>query len=120
MPPEVAQAPIVTRKRDAARTCWMRCASSAVVIDPSTSDRSYGPGSTWLDASVNDAMCSDPAMASNSSSQLSSVSWQPSQEANFHTASVGSACASTSHLPDGEPAGKRLVAEDRAVAADQE
>src|SRR5215472_3600864 len=89
MPPAVAQAPIVTRKPDAARTSRMRSASALVVIDPSTSDTSYGPGSTVLDASVNDAMCTDSVIASSSSSQFSSVSWQPSQEANFQTARLG-------------------------------
>ena len=40
IPPAVAQAPIVTRKRDCLRTCWMRSASCEVVIEPSTSVRS--------------------------------------------------------------------------------
>ena len=40
MPPAVAQAPIVTSLRDCSRTIWIRCASSGVVIDPSTSERS--------------------------------------------------------------------------------
>ena len=39
-------------------------------------------------------MSSSPASASSSSSQSSSDSWQPSQEANFHTAS----CAWRSQL----------------------
>ena len=43
MPPAVAHAPIVTTRRERARTSRMRSASSAVVIDPSTIDRSYGP-----------------------------------------------------------------------------
>ena len=38
--PEVAHAPMVTTRRDDSRTCWIRRASSAVVIDPSTRDRS--------------------------------------------------------------------------------
>jgi hypothetical protein len=42
-PPAVAQAPIVTSFRDARRTCLIRSASCAVVTDPSTSERSYGP-----------------------------------------------------------------------------
>ena len=40
MPPAVAQAPIVTSRRELCRICWMRSASSAVVTDPSTSERS--------------------------------------------------------------------------------
>ena len=51
MPPAVAQAPIVISTRDCSRTRWMRSTSSAVVTDPSTSDTSYGPGSTFRDAS---------------------------------------------------------------------
>ena len=43
IPPEVAQAPIVTSRRDLARTSLIRSASSGVVIEPSTSERSYGP-----------------------------------------------------------------------------
>ena len=43
MPPAVAQAPIVTRRFDCARTSRIRSASSRVVTEPSTSDRSYGP-----------------------------------------------------------------------------
>ena len=43
-PPAVAHAPIVTSVRDISRTCRIRSASSAVVIEPSTRDTSYGPG----------------------------------------------------------------------------
>ena len=43
MPPAVAQAPMVTSAFDAARTRWIRSASCSVVIEPSTSERSYGP-----------------------------------------------------------------------------
>ena len=42
-----------------------------------------------LEASRKVAICTCPAMASSSSSQSSKVSWQPSHDANFHTASVG-------------------------------
>jgi hypothetical protein len=45
-PPAVAHAPIVTSVRDISRTCRIRSASSAVVIEPSTRDTSYGPG--WI------------------------------------------------------------------------
>src|SRR6516162_8369585 len=43
MPPAVAQAPIVTRRRERRRTRRIRSASAGVVIEPSTSERSYGP-----------------------------------------------------------------------------
>ncbi len=43
------------------------------------------------DISVKWAMRTAPARASSSSSQSSRLSWQPSQEANFHTARVGRA-----------------------------
>src|SRR5689334_11531153 len=89
MPPAVAQAPIVTRTWEAARTAWMRSASAGVVIEPSTSDTSYGPWTEALDASRKYETSTRSAMSSSSSSQLSSVSWQPSHEANFHTASEG-------------------------------
>ena len=67
----------------------MRRSSAAVVIEPSTSDTSYGPPTIALEASRKVAICTCPAIVSSSSSQSSSVSWQPSQEANFHTARVG-------------------------------
>lgn len=41
-----------------------------------------------LEASANMAIRTCSAIVSSSSSQSSSVSWQPSQEANFHTANV--------------------------------
>jgi hypothetical protein len=47
-PPAVAHAPIVTSVRDISRTCRIRSASSAVVIEPSTRDTSYGPAA-WLE-----------------------------------------------------------------------
>ncbi len=40
MPPLVAQAPIVTKRREALRTSWMRSASAVVVTEPSTSETS--------------------------------------------------------------------------------
>ncbi len=43
MPPAVAQAPIVTSFRERRRTSLIRSASCAVVTEPSTSERSYGP-----------------------------------------------------------------------------
>ena len=67
----------------------MRSSSSGVVIDPSTSETSYGPSTTARVASGKYAMCTSPARGMSSSSQLSRVSWHPSHEANFHTASFG-------------------------------
>ena len=89
MPPATAQAPMATRTRDCSLISRMRSASLAVVMDPSTIDTSYGPATTALDASRKCAIFTWPARASSSSSQSSRVSWQPSQDANFHTARVG-------------------------------
>lgn len=74
MPPAVAQAPIVTRNRDCARTARMRSRSAAVVIDPSTSDRSYGPAVIVSDNSTKWEISTASDSASNSSSQSSNVS----------------------------------------------
>ncbi len=46
MPPAVAHAPMVIRRRETARTCWMRSISSGVVTEPSTRETSYGPSTT--------------------------------------------------------------------------
>ena len=73
----------------------MRSASWAVVIDPSTIEMSYGRvgiSTIALLASTKWAISTRSANISSSSSQSSRLSWQPSQEANFHTASV---CFST-------------------------
>ncbi len=80
---------MVTSVFDHARMSRIRSASACVVTDPSTSEMSYGPGCTADDASRKCAIVTRPASVSSSSSQSSRVSWQPSQEANFHTASVG-------------------------------
>ena len=74
--------------RAAPRGCARRRAG--VVIEPSTSERSYGPSTTRA-ASPRGSRRSRrrSATASSSSSQSSSVSWQPSHEANFQTASLG-------------------------------
>src|SRR5579863_7258573 len=77
----------------------MRSASCGVVIDPSTSDRSYGPRATARDASGKLAISISPATASNSSSQSSKLNWQPSQDANFQTASVGLCFVSIANSP---------------------
>src|SRR6187549_125214 len=65
-------------------------------------------------------MSTAPATASSSSSQSSSESWQPSQEENFHTASLGlRADAAISDLPNAENRTQLFVGEDRAIAADE-
>ena len=51
IPPEVAQAPIVTSRFDFARTSLIRSTSCGVVIEPSTKERSYGPSTSPLVAS---------------------------------------------------------------------
>ena len=62
-------------------------------------------------------MSSSPASASSSSSQSSSDSWQPSQEANFQTASAAPVAHSSGHpherLDD-------VVAQHRPVLADEQ
>src|SRR5690348_6732313 len=60
-----------------------------------------------------------PATARSSSSQSSSESWQPSQDENFHTASLGFLTAAMSELPYAEDRAQLLVGEDRPVAADE-
>ena len=89
---------------DWSRTWRIRSASAAVVMEPSTRDRSYGPGAPALEASRKCAIRTWPARASSSSSQSSRVSWQPSQEANFHTARLGGLLVrrQSSQLPDGQ------------------
>src|SRR5271167_4436480 len=62
-------------------------------------------------------MSSCPATASSSSSQSSRLSWQPSQEANFHTARRGR--RTKSNLPYTQKPGDAVVAEDRSVATDK-
>src|SRR5690348_13227347 len=121
MPPAVAQAPIVTRNFDARRTAWMRSRSCGVVIEPSTNARSYGPLTTARDASGKLAISTAPATVSNSSSQSRRLSWQPSQDENFQTASLGLAlfCA-ISHLPFAEPGRNLAEAEHRPVLADEQ
>src|SRR5271166_2069378 len=67
----------------------MRSASWGVVMEPSTSERSYGPLTTAREASGKLAISTASATASSSSSQSSRLNWQPSHEENFHTASFG-------------------------------
>src|SRR6056297_1644842 len=69
-------------------------------------------------------MSTSPAMASSSSSADSSESWQPSQEANFHTATLGlpmrsSITATSSQLPHIEQPGHLGPGEHRAVTAQE-
>src|SRR6478672_6968154 len=120
MPPAVAQAPMVTRKRDMRRTSWMRSASCGVVIDPSTSERSYGPFTTARDASGKLAISTAPASASSSSSQSSRLNWQPSQDENFQTASFGLRVAAISNLSLPEPFFDCRIGEYGSVLADEE
>src|ERR1700756_543022 len=116
-PPAVAHAPMVTSSLDCSRISRMRCSSWWVVIDPSTSDTSYGPPTIALDASAKVAICTWSARVSSSSSQSSRVSWQPSQEANFHTANVVGLTLNL--LPLQQRAGN-VVTDDGAVAAQQQ
>src|SRR5215470_20160381 len=119
MPPAVAHAPMVTRYFEARRTCWMRSASCCVVMEPSTSERSYGPLTTAREASAKLAISISPATASNSSSQSSKLNWQPSQDANFHTASFGLCSRLISNLPFHQQVLHAAVLEYRAVLADK-
>src|SRR3990172_6731127 len=118
MPPAVAQAPIVTRSFDAVRISRMRSASFAVVIEPSTRERSYGPLTTVRDASRKSAITNRATTASKSSSQFSRVNWQPSHDASFQTASFGLGAA-MSDVRVLEPSADAVVAKDRAVLADE-
>src|SRR5664279_2604863 len=56
----------------------------------------------------------------SSSSQFSSVSWQPSQEANFHTASFGRSGSAMSQLPCSQQAGNPGERQHRTVDADEQ
>src|SRR6516165_10598108 len=64
-------------------------------------------------------MSSWSATASSSSSQSSRLSWQPSQEANFHTARRGRVCRARLNLPYVKKRGDAIETKDRAVAADE-
>src|SRR5271165_4265678 len=118
IPPAVAQAPIVTRNLEARRMPWMRSASCGVVMEPSTRDRSYGPLTTAREASGKFAISTASATASSSSSQSSRLNWQPSQEENFQTASLGLRKA-MSDLRLAKNGGYASEREDRAVLADE-
>src|SRR5579885_172943 len=86
-------------------------------MDPSTSERSYGPLTRALDASGKEAISICPATASSSSSQSSRLNWQPSQEANFQTASFGLCCTAISYLSLSKPPLERIIAEHRTILA---
>ena len=120
MPPEVAQAPIVTSRRDLARTSRIRSASCGrrdraldqrEVVGALDRRRGSPRGSR--------RSRSGPASETSSSSKSSRVSWQPSQEANFQTASFGlrARSAHSSRTPSSVPI--RADREDRAVLADE-
>src|SRR6266699_2209046 len=117
MPPAVAQAPMVMSVRDWSRIRWIRSASCGVVTEPSTSEMSYGPGWPALDASVKCAMSISAASASSSSWQSSRVSWQPSQDASFHTASFWRVMSQLLHR---EQRGCLLIADHGTVPAQQQ
>src|SRR3974377_26986 len=64
-------------------------------------------------------MVSRSAMAKRSSSRSRRDSWQPSQEVNFHTASLGMRPA-ISDLPLFEPILDAAVRENRPILADEQ
>src|SRR6516225_3376242 len=97
----------------------MRSASCGVVMEPSTSESWYGPFITAREASTKLAISTSPAMVSSSSSQSSSVNWQPSQDANFQMASLGLGLPVISKLPDPQPTFNAVIAKNRAVFADE-
>src|SRR5215468_10242855 len=96
----------------------MRSASLGVAIEPSTSDRSYGPLTVALDASTKYAICITSAIASSSSSQSSRLNWHPSHEANFQTASFLRLRA-ISNLPFAKPWSDAVESKDRPVLANE-
>ena len=108
----------------------MRSASAAVVIDPSTSDRSYGPSTDAFDISVKWAMRTVLANTNSSSSQSSRLNWHPSHEANFQTAKVGRSSADADGLFGwvvviarrcrSSSSGDATVGNDRTVAAEEQ
>src|SRR6266568_6751846 len=100
----------------------MRSASCGVVMEPSTSERSYGPLTTAREASRKLSISISPATASSSSSQSSRLNWHPSQDANFQTASLGFCTRLSrliSYLPFHQQVLHPAVLEDRAVLADK-
>src|SRR5271165_823434 len=119
MPPDVAQAPMVTRILDCRRTSLMRSASCAVVIEPSTRLRSKGPSWTALEASRKLAISTALASVKSSSSQSRSESWHPAQEANFQTARRGRMRSAMSHLPYGKDLFDPFIGHHWAVLANE-
>src|SRR5918994_80268 len=64
-----------------------------------------GPPTVALLASRKYAISSSPASMSSSSSQSSTVSWQPSQEENFHTARLGITAPGSRAMARARPSG---------------
>ena len=93
--------------RAVARTSLIRSASCGVrdrALRPATGRSRRSP--PFASPLGNRPMSTAPATASSSSSRSSRLSWQPSQEANFQTASRGLVAGATSvisGLPDLEP-----------------
>src|SRR5271166_1555244 len=97
----------------------MRSASWGVVMEPSTSERSYGPLTTAREASGKLAISTASATASSSSSQSRRLSWHPSQEENFQTASLGLRWG-MSDLRLAEQHVNAVVGKDRSVFAGED
>src|SRR5579883_740777 len=103
-PPEVAHTPMVTSVRHCRRICWMRSASWCVVMEPS--------GKYTISTAS--------ATSSSSSSASNSVNWQPSQEANLNTATVGfRPCPFSSELIFSKPGPDLVIRKDRPVFAQE-
>ena len=102
----------------------MRSTSSGVLTEPSTSDRSYGPGAGRARPlqEVGDLQLGGDA--EQFVLAVEQVSWQPSHEANLNTPSRGRAGGAVSvlksQLPYGEQGPGVVVADDGAVAAEQQ
>src|SRR5690242_5671931 len=64
-------------------------------------------------------MSISPASSNSSSSQSSRLNWQPSQDANFHTASFGLCLGIMSHLPFCKQCLHTAVLKYRAIFADK-
>src|ERR1700732_218430 len=97
----------------------MRSASWGVVIEPSTRDRSYGPFTIFREASEKFPISISSATARSSSSQSRRLSWQPSQEANFQTASLGFLIRFISELAYPDEWCNSIVPKNRTLFADE-
>ena len=120
MPPAVAQAPMVTRNRrllaDLRGSAPRR---AAVVIDPSTRDTSYGPGRTRAGRleEVGDPHLARPAPAARPRSRAGSAGSRRRRRTSTRRGSAWSRHHSSRTASSGSASG---VADDRAVAADQQ